>query len=353
MKKHSFVFPAVALIAFLLSGCLVYTVGSYQGTNKIVPRLWAFTIEHDLPIPNISNHGEASSVYVYKNTFYIAGYYYDGEKNVPCYWTSTTEPNVPGVIWIRTDLPGGSNGKANSIFVSGGTVYTAGHYDNGTLQVPCYWTDTTKTDLDSAGVGGEANSIFVSGSTVYTAGYYYGKYYHVPCYWTGTTKTDLDSAGGGGEANGIFVSGGTVYTAGYYNSYPKGPCNIADQQVACYWTGKTRTDLDSACSSYAAANSVYVSGNTVYTAGWYYVTGLSGYNYWQTVPSYWTGTTKTNLDSINGEAKSIYVSGSTVYTAGDLSDVSVGGQVACYWKGTTRTVLGGSNGKAVSIFVYP
>jgi hypothetical protein len=265
MKKHSFVFPAVALIAFLLSGCLVYTVGSYQGTNKIVPRLWAFTIEHDLPIPNISNHGEASSVYVYKNTFYIAGYYYDGEKNVPCYWTSTTEPNVPGVIWIRTDLPGGSNGKANS----------------------------------------------------------------------------------------IFVSGGTVYTAGYYNSYPKGPCNIADQQVACYWTGKTRTDLDSACSSYAAANSVYVSGNTVYTAGWYYVTGLSGYNYWQTVPSYWTGTTKTNLDSINGEAKSIYVSGSTVYTAGDLSDVSVGGQVACYWKGTTRTVLGGSNGKAVSIFVYP
>jgi hypothetical protein len=35
--------------------------------------------------------------------------------------------------------------------VSGGTVYTSGFYSDGTKDIPCYWTGTTRTDLAGDG----------------------------------------------------------------------------------------------------------------------------------------------------------------------------------------------------------
>ncbi len=355
MRIHRSLLTAAISIVVLSTGCVkswVITAGSYHGTNMIVPRLWSFTLEADLPIPSTANIGEAHAVYLYQGGLYVAGHYYDGKRRIPCYWTATTKAHEPGVNWIRTDLDvGDASGVANSIYVAGGTVYTAGYYESATGRVPCYWTGTSRTDLDAVGAGGEAKSIYVSGGTVYTAGYYdrqvAGSFIPAPCYWTGKSRTDLDDDGGGGEAKGIYVAGGTVYAAGFYHNYPGGPCNnSSSQQVARYWAGKAKADLFSDCSIQAAANSIFVSGGTVYTAGNYY----NGKN---TIPCYWTGTNKTNLDSVEGDATSIGVSGGTVYTAGYLSSVAVGGQFACFWKDTTRILLPGNGGRADSIFVIP
>ena len=62
------------------------------------------------------------------------------------YWVGSTETTLPG-----------TSGIANSIFVSGASIYTAGYYNNGTAFVACYWTGTTKTDLP--GSGGQATAV--------------------------------------------------------------------------------------------------------------------------------------------------------------------------------------------------
>ena len=158
-----------------------------------------------------------------------AGYYNDGTKDIPCYWTRT----------LRTDLSGDGthDAYASSIDVSNSTIYTAGYYSDGKKGIPCYWTGTLRTDLSGDGIhDGYANSITVSGSTVYTAGYYSDGTKDVPRYWTGTTHTDLPGDGTHwAHASSITVSGGTVYTAGSYSDGVK--------DIPCYWTGTTRTDL--------------------------------------------------------------------------------------------------------------
>ena len=76
--------------------------------------------------------------------------------------------------------------------MSGSTVYTAGYYSDGTKDVPRYWTGTTHTDLPGDGTHwAHASSITVSGNTIYTAGSYSDGVKDIPCYWTGTTRTDL------------------------------------------------------------------------------------------------------------------------------------------------------------------
>jgi hypothetical protein len=83
--------------------------------------------------------------------------------------------------------------------VVSGTAYVAGQYSSPTIA--CYWNNGAKTDLPGAG-GANAASIYVSGGTVYTAGYYSNSP-TIACYWTGTTKTDLP--GTAAQAASIFV----------------------------------------------------------------------------------------------------------------------------------------------------
>ncbi|MGD0724424.1 MAG: hypothetical protein ABSB63_02565 [Spirochaetia bacterium] len=267
---------------------------------------------------------------------YAAGFYstrtVSGTTSIAAYWLNG----------VKTDLPGDGNASdsavANSVFVSGSTVYAAGYYFNGTTNVACYWTGTTKTDLPGDGTGvnqASASSIFVSGGTVYTAGFYNNGTTSIACYWTGTSKQDLPGTGGA-NANSIYFSGGTIYTAGQYNT----AYNTATTSTACYWTGTSKQDLPG--TNGANASSLFVSGGTIYTAGQYNAATAS-------IASYWTGTVKTDLPGAGANASSIYVSGGTVYTAGYYA--SSGTTVACYWTGTTKTDLPGAGAQANSVFV--
>ncbi|PKN95915.1 MAG: hypothetical protein CVU43_23415, partial [Chloroflexi bacterium HGW-Chloroflexi-5] len=255
---------------------------------------------------------------------------------------------------ISTILKGGYNcqydaitgyGTVNgSVTISNGSVTIAnliikaipafsGYYNNGTKDIPCFWTGTTRTDLE--GDIGATHSAYAysptvsSGGTIYTAGSYYDGTKYIPCYWAGTTRIDL--AGDGthnAEAFSITVSGGTVYTSGYYNNGTK--------DIPCYWTGTTRTSLAGDITNNAYAFSIAVYNGTVYTAGFYSNNGAT------IIPCFWTGTTRTSLAGEiinNAYASSIAVYNGTVYTAGSYFDGTK--NIPCYWTGTTRTSLAG------------
>jgi len=97
--------------------------------------------------------------------------------------------------------------QAFAITVSGGKVYTAGHYRNSDDKtVACYWESAAKTDLSDGTTNAYAYGVDVSGGKVYTAGLYRnsdGKY--VACYWEGATKTDLSDGTTDAYAYGIDV----------------------------------------------------------------------------------------------------------------------------------------------------
>ena len=99
-------------------------------------------------------------------------------------------------------------------------VYTAGSYNNGLRQIPCYWAGTVRTDLAGDGThSATAMCVYVSGGTVYTSGHYGDGSKQIPCFWTGTTRTDLPGDGTHDSfAESIFVSAGTVYISGFYSN---------------------------------------------------------------------------------------------------------------------------------------
>jgi hypothetical protein len=134
----------------------------------------------------------------------------------------------------------GSN--ALSIFVSGGTVYTAGEYTTTghTPWVPCYWTGTTKTDLyndNGNNIDARATSICVTNGIPCTAGYVGA----TACYWVGTNKIDLLGSSLGAEAQSIYgTSDGYLYASGFIiTAITANTVQIA----ACYWAKGTRIDL--------------------------------------------------------------------------------------------------------------
>ncbi len=133
---------------------------------------------------------------------------YDGATTVACYWTNG----------VKTDLPGNGGAVANSIFVSGSTVYAAGYY-NTAAPVACYWTNGVKTDLPVPGVRLRPNA------SVHIRVGRHGLHCGLLQRWRDLHRLLLDGynkAGppglGGANANSIFVSGGTIYTAGVYDA---------------------------------------------------------------------------------------------------------------------------------------
>ncbi len=298
-----------------------YFAGYYNDGSKDIPCYWSGKTRIDLPVPSDgSDEGFALSPAILSgDTVYIAGNYFNGSRWIPCYWAGGA----------RIDLQSGSNfhAIATSISVFRGTAYTAGYYFDGFKDVPCYWAGTSRTDLMGDGThDAYATSIAVVDGTVYTAGYYFDGSKNVPCYWVGTVRTDLPGNGTKEAfAFSITVSDDAVFTAGHYFD--------GLRNIPCYWIGNTRIDLSTDGAHDAYVSSIAVSNGNVYTAGFYY-------NDTKAVPCFWTNTIRTDLPtygSIYDKAVSIVVSGSTIYTAGSCYDGSK--NIPCYWIGTTRSDL--------------
>jgi uncharacterized protein YjdB len=314
-------------------------------------------------------HGSAVVTISGQTTVYTAGFTSDGTNYAPCYWAGTNKVALPGATQIgyaesvfvdsgsvyvagyycvgptsyacywkdgqKFDLPG-ANSTASSIYVSGGKVYIAGRYDGSSTGIGCYWVDGIKQDLPVANANyypDYPRGIFVVGSVVYVCGNDQGSGY----YWSSSSGAKAYLSGNAASPQGIFVSGGVVYSAGaYFNG---------SYTVPCYWTGAVKTDLDGG-TSYAGASSIFVSGGgTVYVGGNYY-SGTSR-------ACYWTGTTRTPLSEIGSGSRcsSIVLFGTSVYCAGYCASGS--NKVASYWKDGARTdlALTGTDDEALSVFV--
>lgn len=170
-----------------VEGGTVYTAGRYYNGVGWIACYWENDTRTDLP----GGSGAAYSIYVDSGTVYTAGEYFTGNEWHGCYWVNTSRVSLSG--WSSRDY-------ANSIFVYNGRVYVAGAYyqDYYGVWQPFYQMDgesiVSLRPPDEVGwVNGYATDIFVSEGTVYTSGYYHNGSVNVPCYWKDTTITDLPS----------------------------------------------------------------------------------------------------------------------------------------------------------------
>ena len=168
---------AGSALSIVVSDGKVYTAGYYQLREKLIPCYWVGTVRTDLPCG--TQDGEATSILVSKGVVYTAGS--DGVD--PCYWKGTAETLLLGRRWVT------------SIDVSGGKVYTTGQSTAGD---PCYWAETSENDLQKdATQTSVVYSVSVLAGKVFTAGVHYDGVIAVPCFWTDSLRTDFPATEGG------------------------------------------------------------------------------------------------------------------------------------------------------------
>jgi hypothetical protein len=279
----------------------------------------------------------------------------------------------------RSSLSRASNaksGSANSLLLSGGSVYVAGATRDGTSgnPIPCYWESGARSDLTSSDPNGETctdltiadghlylsfargsggsgcfidgtervfNSFYtneaglgiaVSNGTVYVAGYNNGgTYYHIyPVYysWDGTTVNTISKSEGHGSD--ILAAGTDIYFSG----------DLAD--IPTYWKNDAAAALllpDGAVTGHTTT--LAYAGSTLYVSG--YTIDASGIE----TPCYWTvaadGTAAcvqlSVLDTArNGRAQGIFAYQGVVYACGYTKDAT-SISVPCYWKAGSRVDL--------------
>jgi hypothetical protein len=61
---------------------------------------------------------------------------------------------------LSRDIPPGSS-VVYSILVSGDTVHASGTRDDGSIEVPCSWADSLRTDFPDTAKGAKINSTFL------------------------------------------------------------------------------------------------------------------------------------------------------------------------------------------------
>ncbi|HWQ07522.1 MAG TPA: hypothetical protein VN436_00365 [Holophaga sp.] len=195
-----------------VSDSAVYCSGYYASGSNTIGCYWSGTGDtnrHELTIPSSATSSKAYGIVVTDGKAYTVGSYIDSGSQVPCYWRATT----PHILKHDSTVTV-ADAYGLTLSGSGNYVYFAGYYNNGTLDVPCRWyvavssaddPTTYKTDLDADSRNARARAIFASGSTVWVGGNYTNSSsLSVPCYWKDTTKTDL---AGGGTGNAVVAFG--------------------------------------------------------------------------------------------------------------------------------------------------
>ncbi len=294
-----------------------------------------------------SKSAEANSIMVSGNSVYVAG----DEGGVAKYWENGNEVTLA----YASGYPDPMQPSANSIAVLGNDVYVTGQqnivaaYESGTHAF--YWKNGTIINLPEGTVPAAssiANSVYVSGNDVYITG---GITVNsigiqaIPVYWKNNELVELGINQREGEADAITVSGSDVYVAGL------------DDNGAEYWKNGNLVSLPGDPSY---LTSISVLANTVYVAGW---DAFSGGMFQPLVQygEYWKNGAVVNLtnpgDSIQSTAYSIFASGNDVYIAGAKGylpgtiDGDSRDSRAVYWKNGVATMLSNVSSSANSIFI--
>ena len=232
----------------------VYVAGyiAYMGAGpKATAAYWTDNTESCVEVSNPLAFSNAATIFVDTGSIYVGGsenyFEYIGEEKAT-YWNN----NSPVVV---------GDGAINSMYVSGGKVYTAGNIilDETKTTAVCYIDNQKQTlELPSDTTSSEANGIYVSGTDVYVSGDYFTvATAWTACYWKNGKRTDLLPTSTSAEitypgTSGIFVKNGDVYVSGSYQlpSY---------KTIACYWKNGIKTDLTfSVENSYADTTGIFV-----------------------------------------------------------------------------------------------
>lgn len=172
------------------------------GAHADVAAYWTGTTKTDL-----GSTGEATALCEAGGALYFSGYDTTTSQAIPVYWTKTSTAITPTYL-LATDGTEGA-GKALAIKVVSDTVYTVGSYTRGEGEpdFACLWTGKAKTDLSDT--SSAATALDLVDGTIYVAGWYDDGTKNIPCYWTVkdgvVTKFDLSISDGGGYAKGIVV----------------------------------------------------------------------------------------------------------------------------------------------------
>ena len=185
-------------------GGLPYAAGSFGASTIPYATIWRDTTdEADL------SGGDPSHAFditiASSGDLHVAGDYFIGARPVSVFWTV----NSGTLGFLRTELHNvvGSNSTAYGVDEEGGTVYTAGFYDNAG-EIAAQWSDTAKTDLPG-GSPARAWDVAVESGVVYAVGYYTVPVDRkVAVLWQDGAPTDLHNSGldsVNAEALAVFV----------------------------------------------------------------------------------------------------------------------------------------------------
>lgn len=166
-----------------------------RGAGPVKACYWANEILHDLDLPLGTVSSVANAIHVIENIAFVAGSYNNGTKEVACYWESSTSS-------FRHDLTNGTtiDGYAKGIYIYKNHVYVCGWTTEDRINnIPCYWEDGVKVDLDVQEFNGvrnaEAYKIFVKDDVVYTSGLIFYGANTYSCFWRDTSRTNLPGGG--------------------------------------------------------------------------------------------------------------------------------------------------------------
>jgi uncharacterized protein YjdB/C1A family cysteine protease len=316
----------------------VYSAG-YSYFNNIgggEAVLWKNSMPQRLRPNNVGNYpSSASSVYVFGNDVYVAGFEYDGNQKYAVLWKN-------GVLQrLSTTFEYSSN--ANSVFVSGNDVYVAGVEYDSNQEYAVLWKNGVIQRLSTTFPESRAYSVFVSGNDVYVAGYEWDEWEDgpiadlggdlVPALWKNGVPHSYSAEWWGWGVvwiNSVFVSGSDVYVT------IDGHHELNHGYVGALFKNGVRQNLD---TYNCVTQSVFVSGNDVYVAGAAAYDNEYAANY----ATLWKNGVPQRLSGNYSIANSVFVSGNDVYVAGEE------GGYATLWINGAQRVLG--PGGAKSVFV--
>ena len=333
---------------------IVATVRPNNATNKTLT--WASS---NTSVAAVSNSGDVTAISTGVATITVTTQ--DGGKKAECTLTvlnhSDTGVDVyvaggydddgltNAVLWKNGVIQHLTYSQAESVFVSDGDVYAAGH----DFIIPTLWKNGVAQHLsDYKDYTGQAYSVFVSGKDVYVAGYEMSteNLRCFPTLWKNGVAQHLSEGSivylPGACALSVFVSDGDVYVAGFEKTLGDG------MPVATVWKNgiaQYLTDHNNPSMAY----SVFVSGDDVYVAGCDSRTGNFG-GYLDNAVLWKNGVAQ----QLGGyEAHSVFVSGKDVYVAGSELNILIARPVAILWKNGVAQRLGSGDyySAAASVFV--
>ncbi len=138
---------------------------------------------------------------------YIAGNVRDPNTSnyASVYWIN--DAATVTTLYLNTEETTGNYSRAYGIDESGGTVFTAGHYETDTNQYAVYWEDTVVHVLSAGSPIDTANDIIVSAGTIHVVGTVTVADREVAVLWSDGTEDILyDSGAAGTNAGAIGVT---------------------------------------------------------------------------------------------------------------------------------------------------